>query len=69
MSLPYERVISTRMARATLASHAPSVKITKQRKRSPKGEDERLRVTRSARLRMAASRERSAIRIYFRCST
>jgi len=69
MSLPYERVIKTRMARATLASHAPNVRITRHRKRSPKGEAERLRVTNRARLKIAASRESRAMRIYFRCRT
>tara|TARA_B110000211_G_scaffold103513_1_gene120431 strand:+ start:550 stop:723 length:174 start_codon:yes stop_codon:yes gene_type:complete len=57
------------MARATLASQALRVKITRHRKRSPKGEADRLSVTRRARLRIAASRDRRAIRMYFRCST
>lgn len=62
MSDPNERVIRTSVARATLASQAPRVKITKQRKRSENGEDDKDSVISSASLRMAASKDRSAIR-------
>lgn len=59
-------MIRTRIARATLASHAPSVKITKQKYVSIKGLAEKFSVINRARLKIAASSESSAMRIYFR---
>ena len=66
MSEPDDRAARTRIAKATPASQAPKVKITRQRNMSLNEEDAYLREINIARLRMAASNDSKAIRIYFR---
>lgn len=69
MSEPDDRAASTRIAKATPASQAPKVRITRQRNMSLNEEEAYLKEINIANLRIAASSDSRAIRMYFRWKT
>lgn len=69
MSEPEERAARTKIAKATPASQAPRVKITRQRNISLNEDGDNLKEINIASLKIAASRDKRAIKIYLRWRT